>query len=577
MNFRPVLAFLMLAALAGCSGLGGTPGGDTTVASLTLSPLVVTILPGQTANVTVVAKNKLGAVLNDAQIAWRSDNSGVATVNAGVVTGVAAGVAFVTASSGDVTSDALKATVNAPSGANGLTVQANQALAADGVTTWVGGRDIVLRVAPVNGVTPMSVDFTISGAGPLVASNRVSINGAHTATTTFTIPYTLSISTPPASSTEGYENRVTQSGVLVTVTAIHKLGGGVEVPTGSKATIGLNVDNQSPTASWTGTRIGAFESGCSTFPYTVANGAVAPGTSLTWNYSVSDAGVGLTSTRILNLWQRVNRVTDGGKGFVNGVLYSDYADNLDRNGNNGVDFTAPKPNYAGSFDFRTLAHGKHYVLYPTDALGNHSLAVDYSNDANRGKIFDRICNAYWEKSDFPTTDKKHPATDGSNLNPNYKPELSHHNIPEIDAITFNASATDNYSVTLSGLRASPPAAAPTDLNSTYLCYYCVGSGTQASTGGMAPASLTEVRFYRRLLTADKLAPFEYVGSNKGPFTGDSVTFASNAVSKTSGGQYAVAAAAFNDHSAVGFVASDETPFDPTQADGGPNGYGPLKP
>ena len=569
MNFRPVLAFLMLAALAGCSGLGGTPGGDTTVASLTLSPLVVTILPGQTANVTVVAKNKFGVVLNDAEIAWRSDNSGVATVSAGVVSGVASGVAYVTASSGGVTSDALKVTVNTPPGANGLTVQANQALAADGVTAWVGGRDIVLRVALVNGVMPTGVDFNISGAGALVDANRVSVNGSHTAGPAFTIPYTLSISKPPASATEGYENRLTKAGVVVKVTAIHMPGGGIQVPTGPNATLTLNVDNQAPTATWTGTRSGAFEAGCASFPYLTANGAIEPGSPLAWNYQLSDAGSGVSSVRFVNYWQRVNHKTDANfVGTKDSVLYADFADTLDRvTGQTQASFAGNPLTAGGVFSFTTYAHGKDYVLFASDALGNTPTPDKYTDIAYRGQYFDRICNAYWEKSGFPTTDGHPPISDKSNLNPDYKPEVNHHNIPEIDAIALNDSPTSNYSVTLSGLRASPAASAS-------LCYYCVGFGTPTSTSGTVTAALTEVRFYRRPLTASKLTPFEYVGSFSGPFTGDSITFTSGAVTKTSAGQYAVAAAAINDQFAVGFVALDETPVDLSVTGGGPNGYGP---
>ncbi|HEX2864447.1 MAG TPA: hypothetical protein VHN99_07745, partial [Deinococcales bacterium] len=461
--------------------------------------------------------------------------------------------------------------------ATGLSVggSAGQAAGPDGSTVWVGGGDIVLQPAKVNGVTPTSVDFTISGAGPLVDASQASISGSHTASPSFTIPYTLASSGSTPDPAVVYANRVTQPGLTITVTALHMPGGGVQVPSGSAATLTLNVDNQGPQGTWTGSRTGAFEAGCTTFPYLASNGAVEPGTDLDWNYSLSDSGSGVTSLRVLNYWQRVNHRTDSDlTGTRDGVLYADFADNLDRlTGAARVDFPAPAATQTGTFHFTTYAHGKAYALYGQDALGNGPTPDRYTNLAYRGQSFDRICNAYWEKSGFPTTDGTPPKADLSNVNPDYKPELSHHNIPEIDAIARNSDPAFAYSVTLTGLRASPAATA------TKLCYYCVGFGTTDSTGtGTVTAKITEVRFYRRLTTASKLDPFEYVGrltfDDTAPLSGDTLTFTSNAVSKTDG-RYAVAAAAFNDQSAVGFVASDETPVDSTG--GGPNGYDSCSP
>ncbi|HEX2863554.1 MAG TPA: Ig-like domain-containing protein, partial [Deinococcales bacterium] len=100
MNVRPLLGALLVAVLAACNITTPPPGGDKTVASLSVSPPAVTLLPSATANLTVTAKNQAGDVLDQASVAWNSDNPSVATVAGGVVTGVAPGVAHVTATSG---------------------------------------------------------------------------------------------------------------------------------------------------------------------------------------------------------------------------------------------------------------------------------------------------------------------------------------------------------------------------------------------------------------------------------------------------------------------------------------------
>ncbi len=67
------------------------------VASVTLSPASVSVRTSKTATLTATVKDSLGNVVTNRPITWSSSNNAIATVNAGVVTGVAIGSATITA------------------------------------------------------------------------------------------------------------------------------------------------------------------------------------------------------------------------------------------------------------------------------------------------------------------------------------------------------------------------------------------------------------------------------------------------------------------------------------------------
>src|SRR5205085_887096 len=70
------------------------------VASVVLSPATVSVVAGSTAQLTATPKDSAGTALSGRTVSWASGNGGVATVSgAGVVTGVAAGAATITATS----------------------------------------------------------------------------------------------------------------------------------------------------------------------------------------------------------------------------------------------------------------------------------------------------------------------------------------------------------------------------------------------------------------------------------------------------------------------------------------------
>jgi trimeric autotransporter adhesin len=69
------------------------------VGSVTLSPPSVSVRIGKTAPLTATVKDSLGNVVTNRPITWSSSNNAIATVNGGVVTGVAVGTATITATS----------------------------------------------------------------------------------------------------------------------------------------------------------------------------------------------------------------------------------------------------------------------------------------------------------------------------------------------------------------------------------------------------------------------------------------------------------------------------------------------
>lgn len=89
-------------AVAACGGGGGDGGGTTAPAvftTLAVDPANPTIIVGGTQTLTASAKDQTGATMSGLTVTYTSANQAVATVtNAGVVTGVAAGTARITAS-----------------------------------------------------------------------------------------------------------------------------------------------------------------------------------------------------------------------------------------------------------------------------------------------------------------------------------------------------------------------------------------------------------------------------------------------------------------------------------------------
>ena len=95
--FAGLLAVL-LAACGGGGSAGSGQGGFSSVASIELSPTSASIGISQSTALAAVARDARGTALTGVSLAWQSSDSTVASVAAGLVTGVAAGSAAITAS-----------------------------------------------------------------------------------------------------------------------------------------------------------------------------------------------------------------------------------------------------------------------------------------------------------------------------------------------------------------------------------------------------------------------------------------------------------------------------------------------
>src|SRR5260370_15167525 len=100
------LALLRNAALVGLCGVAGCDlskvlGLLHQVASVTVSPAAPTVLVGATVQLTATLKDGSGNVLTGQPVTWASSAPAVATVSpSGLVSGMAAGPATITAASG---------------------------------------------------------------------------------------------------------------------------------------------------------------------------------------------------------------------------------------------------------------------------------------------------------------------------------------------------------------------------------------------------------------------------------------------------------------------------------------------
>lgn len=141
-----------------------------TLSSLSLNPTSGSLSAGQTLDLTATAhwSNGTSTVPYDANVAWASNNSAVATVNAaGVVTAVGAGTATVTAtSSGHTAACAITVTAAAPT-------LSSLSMSVTSKTLSVGqGQELFLIANWSNGTSsqPYATGVTWSSSNPAVAT-----------------------------------------------------------------------------------------------------------------------------------------------------------------------------------------------------------------------------------------------------------------------------------------------------------------------------------------------------------------------------------------------------------------------
>lgn len=122
MALRPLPGRVPLAAavwvLAACGGEGGTTGPpEPQVARVEVTAAAATVVEGESVQLLARAATASGATVSGKTFAWQSSNAAVATVDgAGLVRGVAAGSAIITAAeSASGTSGTLTVTVTPPS------------------------------------------------------------------------------------------------------------------------------------------------------------------------------------------------------------------------------------------------------------------------------------------------------------------------------------------------------------------------------------------------------------------------------------------------------------------------------
>ena len=125
-------AATVTATSEGKSGTAAITVASVPVASVTVSPATASLQGGQTAQLTATPKDASGGALSGRVVTWASSNPAAATVSgSGLVTGVAAGAATVTATSEGKSGTAAITVASVPVASVTLTPAA--------ASTWVGG------------------------------------------------------------------------------------------------------------------------------------------------------------------------------------------------------------------------------------------------------------------------------------------------------------------------------------------------------------------------------------------------------------------------------------------------------
>jgi uncharacterized protein YjdB len=197
---------------AGVATITATSEGQSGSATLTVNPVpvaTVTIQPpspdtvfiGYTTQLSAVTKDGNGVVLTGRVVTWQSDNTSAATVDGtGLVTGVAAGVANITATSEGKTNSITMVSMTAPVGSVVV------APASDSVTTAGITKQLAATVRDVKGTVVTDRTVTWASVQPLLAS----VSPSTGPTTTVT-----GISQGPASITASSETKTGSAAIKV--------------------------------------------------------------------------------------------------------------------------------------------------------------------------------------------------------------------------------------------------------------------------------------------------------------------------------------------------------------------------
>lgn len=172
-------AALLLGALTACTGGGAqNPPPAAGVASITLSPATLDVAVGATAALSATARDAQGHMLSGVTYTWASSAEAVASVAGGVVSGVSAGTASITASAGGVTSAPVTVTVHAPS-----TADFDLSLSTDKLPVVTGtSASLTVTVTRRSGFTG-AVALTLDGLPTGASGGAVTIPEGQTSTT----------------------------------------------------------------------------------------------------------------------------------------------------------------------------------------------------------------------------------------------------------------------------------------------------------------------------------------------------------------------------------------------------------
>ena len=173
---RRFVAALMLLVLAACGGNddGGSAAAPAAgVAAVTVTLAADHVAVGQNAALSAEARDANGAIVAGAAFTWASSNTAVASVAGGVATGIGAGAAQITASSGGVTSAPVTLAVVAVAKGSVVIDQASVFFTGAGQSRALSGRAVddqgAAMIAPISWSSSAPDQVAVDATGKLTA------------------------------------------------------------------------------------------------------------------------------------------------------------------------------------------------------------------------------------------------------------------------------------------------------------------------------------------------------------------------------------------------------------------------
>ncbi len=317
------------------------------VASVTVSPATASVAVGSTVQLTATPKDANGNALTGRSITWQSSNTSVATVNgSGVVTGVAAGSATITATSeGQSGTSAITVTGPAPGCFTSTTAFQNTAFTSQNgsftvtfdATPNAAGIDAAtgLSQGAAAAYTDLAVIIRFNTTGTIDARN----GGAYAATNS--IPYTAGTS---------YHFRVVVDVSSHTYSAYVTPAGGSELTIGTGFAFRTEQAGVTALANWSVTAVSGSHTVCnfalsgSQPPAPVASVTLSPATatvnegqSLQLTATLKDANGNVLTGRSIT-WSSSNTAaaTVNSTGLVTGVVAGSATITATSEGQNGT-------------------------------------------------------------------------------------------------------------------------------------------------------------------------------------------------------------------------------------------------